>query len=100
LRSGYETVLQTGLLTNRHILDIQECIKQNRAGFRTQSGTELVNDRTGRILNILYLVNKGLLDIPVLYLSRYIIRHKGDYYRLLQDVRDTGNWEALRIFVN
>ncbi len=99
LRSGYETVLQTGLLTNRHILDIQECIKQNRAGFRTQSGTELVNDRTGRILNILYLVNKGLLDIPVLYLSRYIIRHKGDYYRLLQDVRDTGNWEAWILFM-
>lgn len=158
LRSGYETVLKTGLLTNRQILDIQECIEQNRAGFRTQSGTELVNDRTGktvyvppqkaedivrlmgnlekfinddnlssldplikmaiihfqfesihpfydgngrtgRIINILYLVNKTLLDIPVLYLSRYIIKHKSDYYRLIQDVRDTGNWEDWILFM-
>lgn len=45
------------------------------------------NGRTGRILNVLYLVQKGLLDIPVLYLSRHIVRNKPDYYRLLQDVR-------------
>jgi Fic family protein len=48
------------------------------------------NGRTGRILNILYLVQQELLDLPVLYLSRYIIQHKADYYRLLQRVRDTG----------
>jgi Fic family protein len=52
LRSGYETVVKTGLLTNRHILDIQECIEQNRAGFRTQFGTELVNDRTGETVYV------------------------------------------------
>lgn len=46
------------------------------------------NGRTGRIVNVLYLVNNGLLDIPVLYLSSYIVRHKADYYRLLQAVRD------------
>jgi Fic family protein len=46
------------------------------------------NGRTGRIVNVLYLVNKGLLDSPVLYLSRYIVRHKPDYYRLLQAVRE------------
>ncbi|MEY4750159.1 MAG: hypothetical protein RIQ60_2373 [Pseudomonadota bacterium] len=51
------------------------------------------NGRTGRILNVLYLVQQGLLDIPVLYLSRYIVRSKADYYRLLQAVRDTGAWE-------
>ena len=44
------------------------------------------NGRTGRIINILYLILKDLLDIPVLYLSRYIITHKADYYRLLSDV--------------
>ncbi|MDZ7591249.1 MAG: Fic family protein [Rubrivivax sp.] len=51
------------------------------------------NGRTGRILNVLYLVKEGLLDIPVLYLSSYIVRHKPDYYRLLQAVRDADRWE-------
>lgn len=51
------------------------------------------NGRTGRILNILYLVKEGLLDTPVLYLSRYINHTKADYYRLLQQVRDTGEWQ-------
>ncbi len=51
------------------------------------------NGRTGRLLNILYLVQQGLLDLPVLYLSSYIIKNKGDYYRLLQEVRTKGAWE-------
>ncbi len=51
------------------------------------------NGRTGRILNMLYLVQQGLLDIPVLYLSSYIIKNKSDYYRLLQEVRTEGKWE-------
>ena len=44
------------------------------------------NGRTGRIINILYLVLHGLLDMPILYLSRYIIKNKADYYKLLNDV--------------
>lgn len=52
------------------------------------------NGRTGRIVNVLYLVKEGLLDIPVLYLSRFIVRTKPDYYRLLQGVRDADAWEA------
>lgn len=51
------------------------------------------NGRTGRILNVLYLVKEGLLDIPVLYLSRHIVRTKPEYYRLLQDVREKDAWE-------
>lgn len=51
------------------------------------------NGRTGRILNILYLVKQGLLDQPVLYLSRYINQNKAEYYRLLQAVRTDGIWE-------
>ncbi|MGB0127905.1 MAG: Fic family protein, partial [Rhodocyclaceae bacterium] len=51
------------------------------------------NGRTGRIINVLYLVKQGLLDIPVLYLSRHIVRTKADYYRLLQDVRERNAWE-------
>lgn len=50
------------------------------------------NGRTGRIINVLYLVLSGLLDIPVLYLSRYLVQNKSEYYRLLQHVRDTGQW--------
>lgn len=51
------------------------------------------NGRTGRILNILFLVHQGLLNIPILYLSSYITRNKTDYYRLLQEVRIDGKWE-------
>jgi Fic family protein len=51
------------------------------------------NGRTGRIINVLYLVMNDLLNLPVLYLSRYIIEHKADYYKLLQEVRETDNWE-------
>jgi Fic family protein len=51
------------------------------------------NGRTGRILNVLYLMKEGLLNIPVLYMSRFIVRSKSEYYRLLQDVRDHDAWE-------
>lgn len=51
------------------------------------------NGRTGRIVNVLYLVKEGLLDVPVLYLSNHIVRTKADYYRLLQAVRDDNAWE-------
>ena len=61
------------------------------------------NGRTGRIVNVLYLVNKGLLDIPVLYLSRHIVRHKPDYYRLLQAVREQadarGMWQEWVLYM-
>ena len=57
------------------------------------------NGRTGRILNVLYLVKEGLLDIPILYLSRYIVHNKGDYYRLLQAVRDADQWEDWVLFI-
>jgi Fic family protein len=50
------------------------------------------NGRTGRILNLLMLQRNGLLDLPVLYLSRYITTTKRDYYRLLQTVRDENLW--------
>lgn len=57
------------------------------------------NGRTGRIINILYLLAQGLLDIPVLYLSRYIIRNKADYYRRLQAVRETQEWQPWLLFM-
>lgn len=51
------------------------------------------NGRTGRIVNVLYLVKEGLLDLPILYLSRHIVRTKARYYALLQAVRDEDRWE-------
>ena len=158
LKAGFELVSKNGLLTTNYILQIQEQVEGNKAGFRKLPGTQLLNDangkviytppqdhdtivslmgnlekfinddtmmdadplvkmaiihhqfesihpfydgngRTGRIINILYLIQKQLLDLPVLYLSRYIIQHKNDYYRLLQKVRETGEWEEWIIYM-
>lgn len=57
------------------------------------------NGRTGRILNILFLVEQGLLDSPILYLSRYIISHKAAYYRLLQNVTREQDWAPWILFM-
>jgi len=57
------------------------------------------NGRTGRILNILYLVLNDLLDLPILYLSSYIIKHKADYYRLLQELRTKESWEEWILYM-
>ena len=158
LRLGYKLIKSDYMLTERHILNLQEIIESNRAGFRKLPGTELknpvtndtifippqseeeikqgmrnlvayINDdslsnvddlikmaiihyqfesihpfydgngRTGRIINILYLVLKGLLDIPVLYLSRYIIQNKREYYRLLQLVRTDEAWHEWVLYM-
>ncbi len=57
------------------------------------------NGRTGRIMNILYLIQESLQDLPVLYLSSYIIKNKPEYYRLLQEVRVNESWEAWILFL-
>jgi len=57
------------------------------------------NGRTGRILNILYLILNGLIEIPILYLSSYIIQNKPEYYRLLNQTNKTGSWEEWIIFM-
>ena len=57
------------------------------------------NGRTGRIMNILYLILKNYLDIPILYLSSYVIKHKSEYYRLLREVTATNNWEDWIIYI-
>lgn len=61
------------------------------------------NGRLGRIINVLYLTHAALLDVPVLYLSRWITGRKGEYYRLLQAVRDTNGsaaaWEAWLLYM-
>ena len=62
------------------------------------------NGRTGRIINVLYLVITDLLDLPILYLSRYITHNKSEYYRLIQSIRDAGEnnakqWEEWILFL-
>lgn len=158
LKRGYGTLLKTGLITNRSIIEMFQLLKGRDDGFRTLPGTELrheatgrtvyvppqdaaeinrlmtaleafINDdndrsldplikmaiihhqfesihpfpdgngRIGRILNVLYLTRTGLLDIPILYLSRYITRRKSDYYRLLQAVRDDAAWEDWTLYM-
>ena len=157
LKMRFEIVRNQRRLLNKHILLIQEQLEANKAGFRTQAGTKLINNhnevvytppqnkeeilnlmanlerfindpefseldpltkmaiihyqfesihpfydgngRTGRIINILYLVLQGLLDLPVLYLSRYIIQHKTDYYKALQGVRTNDDWETLILYL-
>ena len=56
------------------------------------------NGRTGRIINVLYLVLKKLLDSPILYLSKFIIKNKNEYYRLFQEISENNNWEAWIIY--
>lgn len=158
LKTGFNLVRNTKILTINHIKQIQAELEGNNAGFRKQLGTALKNTttgetvytppqhpqeieklmgnleqyinndelsevdplikmaiihhqfesihpfydgngRTGRIINVLYLVCKDLLQLPILYLSRYIIENKLDYYKFLQQVRDTGNWEEWLLFM-
>jgi Fic family protein len=158
LKTGFELVSETGLLTNKTILKVQEILEDNKAGFRTLPGTTLkssdsgetiytppqniehinqlmtnlekfINDssisdldplvkmaiihfqfesihpfydgngRTGRIMNILYLILRNLQNLPILYLSSYIIRTKSEYYELLQLVRETNHWEEWIIYM-
>jgi Fic family protein len=158
LKKGFELITQTGLLTNNNIIQIQEVLEDNTAGFRKLPGTALKNEatgetiytppqdykeivrlmsnlekyindddledydplikmaiihfqfesihpfydgngRTGRIINILYLILANLQTLPILYLSNYIIRHKNDYYRLLQTVREENLWEDWILFM-
>lgn len=57
------------------------------------------NGRTGRILNVLYLILKGYLEIPILYPSSYIVEHKDEYYRFLRGVTADGEWEQWILFM-
>lgn len=57
------------------------------------------NGRTGRVLNVLMLVAKGLIREPILYVSKYIIQHKNEYYRLLNAVTESGAWEEWVVYM-
>lgn len=158
LKKGFELIQRKGFITNSVILEIQEELEGNNAGFRKLPGTALknsstgetiytppqeiseinrlmsnlekfINDptmcdydplvkmaiihyqfesihpfydgngRTGRIINILYLILEKLQNLPILYLSSYITHNKSDYYRLLQQLREDENWEEWLLFM-
>jgi len=158
LKKGYSLVSERKMLTSNMILEIQQILENNKAGFRKLPSTALknatrgeavytppqdydtinslmsnlekfINDesmsdydslvkmgiihfqfesihpfydgngRTGRIINILYLILEELLNLPILYLSSYIIKYKSDYYKLLQEVRDTNEWEKWLLYI-
>jgi len=103
---NYETILQLMKNLERYINDdsfsrIDPLIKMAVIHYQFESIHPFYdgNGRTGRIINILYLVLNDLLDIPVLYLSQYIIETKSDYYRLLQSTRDTETWEEWILYI-
>jgi len=153
---GVDLINTRGILTTNMIVEVQAIIEGNNAGVRKQSGTVLMNEktgevvyrppeteneirgllgnlenyvnsedeiddliklavvhyqfesihpfydgngRTGRIINILFLVLKDLLDSPILYLSKYIMENKQEYYKLLQSVQSEGDWESWVIYI-
>ena len=88
-------------INDRSLCDFDPLVKMSVIHFQFESIHPFYdgNGRTGRIINILYLIHEGLQDLPILYLSKFIIRKKPDYYRLLQEVRETGNWEEWLLFM-
>lgn len=81
--------------------DIDPLVKMAVAHYQFEAIHPFVdgNGRTGRVLNILYLIEKQLLNLPILYLSRYIVQNKQDYYRLLLEVTQKQQWEAWVVFM-
>lgn len=88
-------------INNNHFHNIHSLIKLAIIHYQFESIYPFYdgNGRTGRLLNILYLVQQGLLDMPVLYLNSYILKYKNDYYRLLDEVRTKNNWEEWIIWL-
>ena len=102
---GYENIIR--LLTN-----LEQFINDDRNGFQALVKMAVMhyqfeaihpfmdgNGRTGRILNILYLMRQGLLDVPILYLSRFFIQNRSEYYRYLREVTEEGKWEQWILYV-
>ncbi|WP_236648959.1 Fic family protein [Spirosoma sp. 209] len=83
------------------LLDVDPLVKMAIVHYQFESIHPFYdgNGRTGRIINMLYLVQKDLLHLPILYMSRYIIQHKSGYYERLQAVRDQQDWEGWLLYM-
>ncbi|MBV6641907.1 MAG: Fic family protein [Cyclobacteriaceae bacterium] len=88
-------------INDRQMSDLDPLVKMAVIHFQFESIHPFYdgNGRTGRIINILYLVLQKLIDLPILYLSQYIIKNKSEYYRTLQAVRDKNDWENWLLFI-
>lgn len=102
--NGYETIIK--LLTNlEHFINedngVQPLVKMAIMHYQFEAIHPFTdgNGRTGRILNILYLIHQELLDLPILYLSRFFIQNRSDYYRFLREVTEEGKWEQWILYV-
>ena len=102
----YEKIMRLMVNLERYINDseLQDCdplIKMAIIHFQFESIHPFYdgNGRTGRIINILYLILEKLQTLPILYLSNYIIKNKPDYYKFLQKIRDENLWEDWILFV-
>lgn len=86
---------------NINDLDIEPLVKLAIIHYQFESIHPFYdgNGRTGRILNILYLIYMGLINTPILYLSKYIIKNKKEYYELFQRTRETNNYEDWIIYI-
>ena len=94
----YMSELET-FINSRQNIDPPVCMAIIHHQFETIHPFYDGNGRTGRIINILYLVLSELLDFPVLYLSRYINQTKSDYYKGLQNVRESSDWQAWILYI-
>lgn len=81
--------------------DLDPLVKMAVAHYQFEAIHPFVdgNGRTGRVLNILYLIDQKLLSLPILYLSRYILRHRTDYYRLLTAVTREQDWQGWIVYM-
>lgn len=104
---------QDAITINKHMHDLERFINEDilfdadplikmaliHHQFESIHPFETGNGRTGRIINVLYLVKAGLLDMPVINLSHHIVHTKNDYYRLLQTVREKDTWEEWVLYI-
>lgn len=88
-------------INNDEISDYDDLIKMALIHHRFETIHPFYdgNGRTGRIINVLFLTKQQILDTPILYLSRFINKNKDDYYRLLQHVRKTDEWEEWLLYM-
>ena len=119
IQHGFDLVRKNHILTCNIIKEVQQLLEHNRAGFRQVSGTTLKRsdgivvytppqdgkDVTRMMGNLEEFSNDNeLLDLPILYLSRYITHNKAEYYRLIQAIRDAApnnekEWEEWTLFM-
>ena len=103
--TGYRNL--TRLLTNlKHFINdnndgLQPLVKTAVIHYQFEAIHPFIdgNGRTGRILNILYLIHQGLIDVPILYLSRFFIQNRPEYYRYLREVTEYGKWEQWILYI-